>query len=187
MKKIHRDLYAATAAPALVDVPDLPCLMADGASAPSDPLYLSTIEGMYGVAYAIRAELKPILTYSVAPLEGQWDGDPADLTSMRWTSLIPQPEQVTPEMVERAVNTVRSRKPSARVDGVRLETSAEGRSAQILHTGPFSEEPPTVERLMRFVAEQGLTVAGRHHEIYLSDWRRTAPEKVRTIIRYPVR
>ncbi|MEV8630094.1 GyrI-like domain-containing protein [Streptosporangium sp. NPDC051023] len=187
MKKIHRDLYAAKDVPALLDVPELPCLMADGAGAPSGERYRSTVEAMYGVAYAVRAELKPTLTFSVAPLEGLWEGDPGDLTSMRWTSLIPQPEQVTAEMVERAVAAVRRKKPSARVDDIRLATLAEGRSAQILHTGPFSEEPATVGKLMKFIAEQGLSLAGRHHEIYLSNLERTAPEKVRTIIRYPVR
>ncbi|MFF4412623.1 GyrI-like domain-containing protein [Streptosporangium sp. NPDC001559] len=186
MKQIHRDLYTATATPRLLDVPELPCLMFDGSGAPSDESYLDAVAALYGVSYAVRAELKPVVTYSVAPIEGLWDGDPGDLSTMRWTALIPQPAQVTAEIVERAVETVRRKRPETRLDGLRLGTMNEGRSAQILHIGPFSEEPATVKTLMEFITGQGLALAGRHHEIYLSDFRRTALEKQRTIIRYPV-
>lgn len=187
MKQIHRDLYVATAAPRLIDMPDLPCLMLDGSGAPSGEPYLDAVAALYGVAYAVRAELKPTMTYSVAPLEGLWDGDPDDLSSMRWTALIPQPAQVNAEIVDRAIGTVRRKRPGARLDGLRLETMSEGRSAQILHRGPFAEEPATVKTLREFIIGQGLSLSGRHHEIYLSDFRRAAPEKLRTIIRYPVR
>lgn len=186
MKKINRALYAAKAEPALLDVPELPCLMTDGSGDPYGDTYATAVKSLYGVAYAIRAELKPVLTYSVAPLEGLWEGSPDDWASMRWTVLIPQPEQVTPETMARAVSAVRARKPSLDVDRVRLAPLAEGRAAQILHTGPYSEEPATVGRLMRSVTDRGLTVTGTHHEIYLSAQGRTAPEKMRTIIRYPV-
>ncbi|MDP9865081.1 MULTISPECIES: GyrI-like domain-containing protein [Streptosporangium] len=186
MKKTHPGLYTAKAAPALLDVPPLPCLMVDGSGDPSGDHYKAVVEGLYGVAYTVRAELKPVLTYSVAPLEGLWEGTPDDRASMRWTMGILQPEQVTPEAVARAVSAVRRKKPGAEVDGIRIATAPGGRAAQILHTGPYSEESATVERLLKFVADQGLTVAGRHQEIYLSVPGRTAPEKMRTIIRYPV-
>ncbi|MFF5206711.1 GyrI-like domain-containing protein [Streptosporangium sp. NPDC000396] len=186
MKKTHHSLYTATAAPSLIDIPELSYLMADGLGDPSGDHYKAVVEGLYGVAYAIRTELKPTLTYSVAPLEGLWEGTPDDRAAMQWTMCILQPEPVTPEMVARAVDVVRRKKPGAEVGGIRLAPMAGGRAAQILHTGPYSEEPATVGTLMKFIFGQGLTVVGRHREIYLSVPDRTAPEKMRTIIRYPV-
>ncbi|WP_433245408.1 GyrI-like domain-containing protein [Streptosporangium sp. CA-135522] len=186
MKKTYPALYAAKATPSLLDVPERTCLMVDGSGDPSGDHYRAVVEGLYGVAYAIRAELKPVLTYSVAPLEGLWEGTPDDRAAMRWTMCIPQPARVTSETAARAVHAVRGKKPGANVDGIRLAPLAGGEAAQILHTGPYDEEPATVETLLKFVADQGLTVAGRHHEIYLSVPGRTAPEKMRTIIRYPV-
>jgi hypothetical protein len=100
--------------------------------------------------------------------------------------MILQPPQATEALVARATARVRRTKPAAAVDGVRLARLAEGRCAQVLHTGPYRAETPTIERLRAFVQAQGCVLAGRHHEIYLSDPSRTAPEKLKTIIRYPV-
>jgi len=152
-------------------------------------------QALYGVAYAIRFALKhgdDALEYPVMPLQGLWwaaDGREViaiDRSSWLWTMMILQPPQATEELVEQATAKVRRTKPAAAVDGVRLERLAEGRCAQVLHTGPYREEPPTIDRLLAFVQANGCVVAGRHHEIYLSDPSRTAPEKLRTIIRYPV-
>ncbi|MFE3454524.1 GyrI-like domain-containing protein [Nonomuraea sp. NPDC059194] len=179
MKTIHRDLFAAKAAACLIEAPALPYLMADGVGDPSGETYRDTVAALYGVAYAVRKELKPSLTYSVAPLEGLWDGSPDDRASLRWTAMILQPVQATAQMVAAACA-------AKGVTGVRLDTLAEGRCAQILHVGPYRDEPATVEKLMAFVAERGLVVSGRHHEIYLSVPGRTPEEKMKTLIRYPV-
>jgi hypothetical protein len=100
--------------------------------------------------------------------------------------MIMQPPQVTADLVAGAIAATARKKPSTALDRVELRQFAEGPSAQVLHTGPYSEEPATLERLMAFVGERGHRVAGKHHEIYLSNPTRTAPEKLKTILRYPV-
>lgn len=103
-----------------------------------------------------------------------------------WT-MIAQPKAVTPEAVARAVSQVRAKKSNAALDAVRLDTFREGLAAQVLHLGPYAAEEPTIQKLHAFIRDNGYELAGKHHEIYLGDPRRTAPEKLRTIIRQPMR
>jgi hypothetical protein len=146
------------------------------------------------VAYAIRSAVKHDdgVEYQVMPLQGQWwaadrrEVIATDRSLWLWTMMILQPPQATEELVAQATAKVRRVKPAVAVDGVRLARLAEGRCAQVLHTGPYREETPTIERLQAFVWAQRCVLAGRHHEIYLSDPARTAPERLRTIIRHPV-
>lgn len=188
MKKLHKDLYTAKTEPAFLDVGPLPYLMIDGSGEPGGDAYAQSVGALYGVAYALRAALKPELTYSVAPLEGLWYTLPGEPRSTwKWTMMLLQPAEVSPALLEDALSTTRKKKPDLPVDAVRLETLTEGRSAQILHVGPFATEPETVGRLMAFIHMNGAALSGEHHEIYLSDPNRTAPEKMKTIIRYPVR
>lgn len=192
LKRLLRPVYDAKAEPSLVDVPTLPFLMVDGEGDPNSDGYRATVEGLYRVAYGVRALLKPVVSYSVLPSQGRWwteNGEPdpeldGDRSGWRWTMMIAQPEQVTTELVDAAVETVRKKSPTAA--SVRLETWTEGPSAQILHIGPYANETSTLQRLYAYVEQEGRTLAGRHHEIYLSDPRRVAPEKMRTILRYPV-
>ncbi|MGZ4290881.1 MAG: GyrI-like domain-containing protein, partial [Gaiellaceae bacterium] len=127
------------------------------------------------------------------PLEGLWrTPDMSMFTSenksvWEWTMMIPQPGVVTPEIFEQARLAAKERKPLEAVDRVRLERFDEGLAAQILHVGPYAAETPTIRQLHRFIVEQGYERTGRHHEIYLGDPRRAAPEKLKTIIRQPVR
>jgi len=109
-----------------------------------------------------------------------------DPVSWRWTAMILQPDLVTSEIVERAKGDVTAKRGLRAVREVRLEPLREGRAAQILHMGPYAAEQPTIEKLHAFIREQGLRPAGKHHEIYVSDPRRTAPERLRTVIREPV-
>ncbi|MFC4107113.1 GyrI-like domain-containing protein [Micromonospora zhanjiangensis] len=193
-KKTYRQVYAARATPTLVDVPELTMLAVDGVGDPEGPAYRQVVEALYGVAYTLRFGLKNagVLEYPVMPLEGLWwspglrDGSTADRSAWHYTMMIMQPPQVTADLVADAVAGAGRKRPSAALDRVELRTLAEGPSAQILHVGPFSEEPATLDRLMAFIGERGLRMHGKHHEIYLSDHRRTAPEKLRTILRYPV-
>lgn len=167
----------------------------DGAGDPATAGYRATVQALYGVAYAIRFALQhgdDAPEYPVMPLEGLWwasDGREviaADRSSWLWTMMILQPPQATTELVAQATARVRRSKPAAAVDGVCLARLAEGRCAQVLHIGPYRAETPTIDRLHAFIRAQGCVVAGRHHEIYLSDPSRTAPEKLKTIVRYPV-
>jgi hypothetical protein len=150
---------------------------------------------LFAVSYAVKFAVKRApggIDYRVMPLEGLWWVDDmsrftvADKASWQWTALIAQPDVVTDELVDKGVATAAARRPLPAVGRVRLERLWEGRAAQVLHLGPFSAEGPTIERLHSFIAGQGLGRRGKHHEVYLSDPSRTAPERLRTVIRQPV-
>jgi hypothetical protein len=178
-----------------VEVPAASYLMVDGAGDPNvAPAYAEAVETLYAVAYTLRfARRRAGVDVKVGPLEGLWwsEGplafDAAARARWSWTLMIGQPPDVTAQQVDDAVADVRRRKRPAALDRLRLDTLREGLCAQVLHVGPFADEPATVERLRRFIDEHGLVRAGRHHEVYLRDPRRTAPERLRTILREPVR
>ncbi|WP_344455535.1 GyrI-like domain-containing protein [Actinocorallia aurantiaca] len=195
LKKVHKALYTATADPRRVDVPDFPFLMIDGAGDPNGDGYRQAVEALYSVAYTVRFALKDaeVLEYPVMPLQGLWwtaEGQDFshDLTrdAWRWTIMIMQPAQATDEVVREALTAAAKKKPGLPVPDVRAERLHEGACVQVLHTGPFATEHTTLDRLYEFIEKEGLAITGRHHEIYLSDARRVAQEKMRTILRYPV-
>ncbi|TFV65642.1 UNVERIFIED_ORG: hypothetical protein E4P37_09015 [Bacillus sp. AZ43] len=189
-------LYSATRSPALVDVPELSFLMVDGHGDPNTaPAYAEAVEALYSVAYTVRFALRDgpaALDAPVMPLEGLWwTADMAtfstdDKSAWDWTMMIALPEQATADVVAAAVTRAATRRRLAAIGRVRLERWAEGRAAQVLHIGPYSAEGPTIAALHAFIAGQGYGLAGKHHEIYLGDPRRAAPERLRTIIRQPV-
>jgi hypothetical protein len=111
----------------------------------------------------------------------------ADKSSWDWTMMIMQPAQVTPEVFAAACAAASRTRPQPAIERLRLESFAEGRSAQVLHVGPYAAEGPVIQDLHAFIADHGCELVGKHHEIYLNDPRRTAPERLRTIIRQPVR
>ncbi|MGF1504172.1 MAG: GyrI-like domain-containing protein [Anaerolineae bacterium] len=179
----------------VVDVPPLAYLMIDGEGNPNtSAAYADAVSALYGRSYAIRSAAKadPGITFTVMPLEGLWWMEDMSRFSAEnkdewlWTMMILQPEFVTAAMVEAAREVAVSKKEDlAGLRDVRFETYDEGRSAQILYVGPYTQEAPTIAALHAFISEQGGMLAGKHHEIYLSDPRRTAPEKLKTAIRQP--
>lgn len=182
-------LYTARADPVFVDVPEFSYLMIDGHGDPNtSPSYVAAVEALYSVAYAVKFALKRAggPDFAVMPLEGLWWAadmsafSAGDKSAWDWTMMIMQPDQVTVDLVGEA----RAKKGISAELGLRR--LAEGRAAQLLHVGPYSAEGPNIRRLHAFIAEQGCRLAGKHHEIYLGDPRRAAPEKLRTIIRQPV-
>lgn len=196
IKKARRDLYAPKAGDfALVDVPDMGFLMIDRHGDPNaSAAYPAAVQALYTASYAVRAVARTTLerVHTVGPLEGLWSA--ADLKVFRsrnknawdWTLLISQPEWITAAVVDEALSTAR-KKPLPGLSLVRLERYVEGRSAQILHVGPYDAEGPTLQRLHEdFLPANGLVPTGRHHEVYLSDPRKTAPAALRTILRQPV-
>lgn len=195
-KRELRELYAPSSEPAIVDVPELSFLMIDGHGDPnSAPAYSEAIEALYTLSYTAKFALKRSpagLDFAVMPLEGLWwtpdmaSFSTANKAAWDWTVMIMQPEQVSEEVFEQALQSARSKKQLAAFDRLRLESFAEGLSAQVMFIGPYAEEGPTIQRLHAFIAEQGYELAGKHHEIYLSDPRRCAPEKLKTIIRQPI-
>jgi hypothetical protein len=183
-----------------VDVPAMNFLMIDGKGDPNTaPEYKEAVEALYGLSYTLKFASKKTLgiDYSVMPLEGLWWMEDmgqrygeidftADKNRWLWTMLIMQPDPITPAMVEAARDELFRKKAPPALDKVRFERFHEGLSAQIMHLGPYSAEKPTIDRIHAYIAEHG-ELTGRHHEIYLGDPRRTQPEKLRTVIRQPMR
>lgn len=190
LKADYKQLYLASTQPTIVEVPELAYLMIDGIGEPGSADFDRALKAIYGIAYGIRFALKPAITYSIMPLQARWGTTEADAKAPRgtwqWTLMILQPNLVTPDDLELAIGKVRKNQPDTAASGVRLERFAEGRCAQILHVGPYGDETETIRRLLSFVDEAGYEPSGRHHEIYLSDPDRTPPERLRTIIRYPI-
>ncbi|KTG30320.1 GyrI-like domain-containing protein [Haloferax profundi] len=195
-KKELKELYRQSANEvSLVEVPTLHYLMIDGKGDPNtSPEFSAAVETLYPFSYAIRSIVKAEreMKYVVMPLEGLWWADDMEAFDVekkdewQWTLLQMQPNVVTEDIVERAREDVSEKKDLPALSEVRYESFDEGLSAQTLHIGPYSEEGPTVERVHEFIEEQDYTRRGAHHEIYLSDMRRTDPEKLKTIIRQPV-
>jgi hypothetical protein len=181
---------------AVVDVPELSFLMVDGTGNPNTaPAYAQAIEALYSVSYTLKFMLKrgpAALDYAVMPLEGLWWAEDMaaftmlDKDAWHWTMMIAQPEAITDELFQQAAAQATRKKAAAALSRLRLERFCEGRAVQILHIGPYAAEGPTLERLHLFIAEQGYMRRGKHHEIYLSDPRRAAPEKMKTIVRQPI-
>jgi hypothetical protein len=196
LKRDLGDLYRAKRAPALVEVPELQFLMIDGSGDPNTSQDFSdAIGALYTASYTIKFMLKrgeAALDFVVMPLEALWwdergfDFTGSDHSGWHWTAMILQPDAVTQELFEEGVAKAAERRPLPAAPALRLERFEEGTCVQVLHIGPYSEERPTIERLHAFAAEQGCKLHGRHHEIYLGDPRRTAPDKLKTIIRQPV-
>lgn len=196
LKKEYRELYKVKKDPELVEVPPLQYLMIDGEGDPNTAqAYKNAVEALFSLSYTLKFMVKRRpggADYGVMPLEGLWWTEPMEDFSVdrkdgwKWTSLMLQPEFITPELVEEARAQAAAKKELPALPLVRLERLEEGRCAQVLHIGPYAAEGPTVERLHGFILEQGLSLRGKHHEIYLGDPRRAAPDKLQTIIRQPV-
>ncbi|MBI1259391.1 MAG: hypothetical protein GC204_18140 [Chloroflexi bacterium] len=198
LKRRFAPLYKASAKQAeIVDVPLLNFLMIDGSGDPNTAqAFADAVQALFSVAYGLRFMLKKErgIDAPVMPLEGLWWVDDltkldfADKSNWQWTLMIAQPEVVTETDVAQMTAQIKAKKQaSPLLDALRLAAFDEGRSAQILHLGSFATEAPTIERLKQFMSAEGLEYNGKHHEIYLSDFRRAAPDKLKTIIRYPVR
>jgi len=177
----------------IIEVPPMNYLMVDGKGYPQDnPSYEQAMEALYGMAYTIKFALKPQgIEFVVPPLEGLWwtEGEGFDAENKDewlWTAMIMQPEQVTPEVVEQARAELKAKKDPPALSKLRFETYEEGLCMQIMYLGPYSDEGPTIARMHEFAKQQGYKLRGKHHEIYMSDPRRTAPEKLKTVIRQPI-
>ncbi|MBA2577211.1 MAG: GyrI-like domain-containing protein [Euzebyaceae bacterium] len=181
----------------VVDVPDLQYLMIDGHGDPNtSPAFAEALAALYPVAYKLKFGSKVELRrdYVVPPLEGLWWAE--DMNSFRarrdksrweWTLMLMVPEWIQQDRLLAAMEQAAARNRPARLDDVRLETLSEGRCVQTLHIGSFDDEAEVLAHLHdEFLPRNRLSMVGKHHEIYLSDFRRVAPEKQRTILRQPV-
>ena len=196
-KKIYKSIYSAKAATESIQIPDLTYLTIDGAGNPNNsPEFSSAVEALFSVSYAMKFMIKKQFekNYVVMPLEGLWwteDMDKfqiLDKSNWLWTLLIMQPKEVTEEMLAKAKEQAKTKKQNPYIDKLNLVTLKEGTSAQIMHIGPYSSEAENVQKLHKFIQDQGKRFDGlvqKHHEIYLSDMRKTSPEKMKTLIRQP--
>lgn len=183
-------------APQVVTVPDLKFLMIDGHGDPNTPAFAEAAKTLYPVAYKLKFASRKALDrdYVVMPLEGQWWADDLDSftdardkTQWDWTLMIMVPEWITMDMFTAAVAQVAMKDRPARLDDLRLEKLSEGLCVQALHIGSYDDEAELLQRMHHeYVPSQGLTMVGKHHEIYLSDARKVEPAKLRTILRQPV-
>jgi len=180
----------------VIEVPALRYLMIDGQGDPNTSTqFAEAIEALYPLAYKLKFASKNELDrdYVVMPLEGLWWAeDMGAFTSRRdksrwqWQLMIMVPGWINAELFEQALGQVAAKNAPPRIEEVRLEELAEGLCIQTLHEGPFDDEGGVLKRMHEAADAQGLRLSGKHHEIYLSDFRRTAPEKLRTILRQPV-
>ncbi len=199
LKREMKQLYRPSSERfSVVDVPAMQFLMVDGHGDPNTAQsYREALEALYAVAYKIKfiSREETGKDYAVMPLEGLWWAEDMDsFTASRdksrweWTMMIMQPEWITAALFSDAYAVLEKQKTPAALSRLRLETYHEGLSVQIMHIGSYDDEGPVLQRLHHdFIPANGYEMIGKHHEIYLSDARRVAPEKLQTVLRQPVR
>jgi len=204
-KKTQKELYQPGAKPSVIEVPEMVFIMIDGHGDPNTgETYQTALEVLYGLSYTVKmskmsgAQPEGYFDFVVPPLEGLWttgtgEFEPGiiDKSAFSWTSMIRMPDFVTPEVFEAAKKALAKKKPALDSSIARLELYDEGLCAQVMHTGSYDDEPATIHALKAFVADSGyeldLSDKRRHHELYLNDPRKTSPDKLKTIIRYPLK
>lgn len=196
LKKDLKEFYNPLAKEvSFVDVPKMNFLMIDGKGNPNTSKeYIEAIEVLYAVSYTLKFTIKKQqeINYSVMPLEGLWwlpngkEFSVAIKDDFLWTAMIMQPKYVTSDLVDEAIEIVRQKKNPKALPKLRFENFSEGKSAQIMYFGSYADEAPTIKKIHEFIKSNDYKLFGKHHEIYLSDPRRTAPEELKTIIRQPV-
>jgi len=186
--------------PEEIVVPSLQVISVRGNQPPSSREYQDAIAALYGIGYGLKMGLKfqklsrpkGYFDYRVGALGTFWESTSATLdvndpTSLRWQAYLVVPGFVSEALVEKARSQARVKHPDIPYERAALETISEGRAVQALHVGPYDREQPTLDRIHRYLDDRALLVSGRHHEIYISDPRRTLPAKLKTVIRLGVR
>ncbi len=198
LKKELKELYSATKKPKLVEVPKQKIISIDGQGDPNtSDSFRQAMETLFPVAFTMKFLSKKELERDYVVMVSEclwWAENMNDFTlgnkdDWLWRSFIVQPDFITQGIFDTAIGQVRKKKDPPALDKLQFTTINEGLSAQIMHIGPYSEEAPSIKKLHQYIHDNGYTFDGlkeKHHEIYLSDMRRIAPEKLRTIIRQPV-
>jgi len=198
LKKVLKDLYdTKKTEPYFITVPKLKIISCSGYGNPNNSAFFQkTMSTLYSIAYTIKFMLKKTDTspYTVMPLEGLWWTDEISTFSLekkeewKWKVFIVQPEFITSEIFDSGIKELlKKKKEDIDTSLLSFECFEEGLCAQILHIGPYAQEEPTVKKLHEFISLEGYEMTGLHHEVYLGDPRRAAPEKLKTLIRQPVR
>ena len=194
LKKIHRNCYTAGSEPKLIQVPDLTYIAFDGEGNPgTSPLFAQAMGVLYGLVYTAKFMCKEReQDFTVMPLEGTWWSENMDdflngnKDSWKWTVMIAVPDYLDQKLFEEAREKLAGKKDVPGLEKGYRQVFGDGLSVQLLHIGPYSGETENIRRLHIFAEEQGCRLAKKHREIYLSDPNRTAPGKLKTIIRQPV-
>jgi hypothetical protein len=193
--KVHAAEYVAPRAPRLVATKPGKYFTIAGAGDPDGPQFGEKVGALYAVAFTVKMARKQAgKDYKVAGLEGLWWGVSQGRWLIeqarhqwRWKLLIRVPSFIAAKDIAAAKRALLAKAKGKAIAQVKLETVREGRCVQMLHVGPYMNEGPTMDAMLAFAKAHGLRFTGRHHEIYLSDPRRVKPEKLRTILRHPVR
>ena len=197
-KKELKHLYKPTVKKfATVEVPDTNFIMIDGIGNPNtEKTYAEAVQVIFGLSYTIKFMVKKgdlQIDYGVLPLEGLWWMDDMSRFSVdtkdewKWTMMIMQPEFITRDIYDHAIKELIRKKNPSNIAQVRFEPYSEGLSAQIMYIGPYADEEPAIKKLHEYIHDEGFNRHGKHHEIYLSDPRRSKPEKLKTVLRQPMR
>ncbi len=198
-KKKYKDLYLPGETPSVIDVCEMKFIKIQGKGSPGGDEYQNSIAALYSLSYTIKMKNKlnhAYFEYVVPPLEGLWwsDGlmfDDGKKENFQWVSMIRQPEFVDADMFRKALDECKTKKIDIDFSKAVFETFKEGLCVQVMHTGPYSEEKRSLEKMTDFIEKNGLTdLTGpqhKHHEIYISDPRKTDPAKLKTVIRNPVK
>ena len=195
-RKAEKAIYGVKASPTLVTVPDQTFIMIDGEGNPNSSDFSERVSALYSLAYAVKMDYKKsnpeleVTDFTVYPLEGIWRQKEAEVLvkdDLVYTIMIAQPEFITNEMVETALEKVKVKKSNPFYNEIRFERISEGSSVSMLHVGPFDDEPQTFAKMDAFCQENGLKRCMNYHrEIYLNNKNRTSPQKLKTILRYRV-
>ena len=201
-KKTEKELYRPKTTPSIIEVPEMLFIAINGKGDPNtSEEYTAAIELLYGLSYTIKMGNKSVMEYVVPPLEGFWTVDDntfkgggkpiTDKSKFKWTSLIRQPEFVSEEVFSTAREILARKKPNLDTSKASLLKINEGLCVQVMHIGSYDDEPKTIATMDNYAIENGYVIdineTRRHHEIYLSDPRRVAAEKLKTIIRHPIK
>lgn len=195
-RKLDKKLYQGPKTPVVIEHPVQSFIMLNGQGNPNKADFSERVSALYSLAYAIKMEYKKtahhqeFTDFTVYPLEGVWQQTEAETLvkdDLVYTIMIAQPEFITNEIVETALEKVKVKKPNPFYNEIRFERISEGSSVAMLHVGPFDDEPQTFAKMDAFCQENGLKRCMNYHrEIYLNNKNRTTPQKLKTILRYRV-
>lgn len=205
-KKVYKDLYQPSQKPSVIEIPEMIFIAVDGSGNPNTSSeYKEALEMLYGLSFTIKmskmngSQPEGYFEYVVPPLEGLWSSDEAlfdglnvkNKDKFKWISMIRQPEFVTESVFDAAKLTLAKKKPMLNLSKARLMKYTEGLCIQIMHKGSYDDEPESILKMRSYADENGyeedFSETRFHHEIYLSDPRKCAPERLKTVIRHPVR
>jgi len=197
-KKVFAELYnPSTTKISIVDVPDMKFFMLDGKGDPNTSQeFKDAIATLFPLSYGVKMPFKkthPAKDYVVPPLEGLWymsnmaEFRMDNKQNWQWTLMMRVPDFVPDDDARSAIDVVKAKKSPPSIGKTRFEHFLEGKCMQIMHVGPFDAEPPTIEKTHKWAKDQGYSLRGKHHEIYMSDMRRVAPERLLTILRQPIK